>query len=137
MAGKYKEIEEKVDAAGGILAITMEQIRDAAGYSKLGVNVVHEISQGLKGVGLDHAPITLPTSSWETVLVFRQNSEANRVIQAVLRPSEGGADVIREATGSADNESADRLSQARSLVAQLADVFDLGPKNGKNKASNA
>lgn len=131
MANKYREIEAKVDAAGGILAITMEEIRDAAGYSKLGVNVVHEMSQGLKGVGLDHAPMTLPTSSWATVLVFRQDSEANRVIQAVLRPSEGGADVIREATGSTDGAGAERLSQARALVAQLADVFNLGPKNGK------
>src|SRR6266481_6880872 len=113
MANKYREIEAKVDAAGGILAITMEEIRDAAGYSKLGVNVVHEMSQGLKGVGLDHAPMTLPTSSWATVLVFRQDSEANRVIQAVLRPSEGGADVIREATGSIDGAGAERLSQAR------------------------
>jgi hypothetical protein len=128
MAANYKAIGEKVDKAGGIIAVTMEEIRDAAGLKKLGVNVVDEISRGLKGVGLDHAPAKLPTSSWETVLVFRQNSEANRVIQAVLHPGEGAAEVIRDAVGTPDASGAERLAQARALAAQLADLFGISKR---------
>ena len=92
---QFAAISQRVDVGGGVVAIGMEELRNAAGYGKLGKFVSQEISRALKGVGLDHAPAELPTYAWQSVLLFRPSCEAAGVIHAVLNPSPDGADRIR------------------------------------------
>jgi len=57
----WDEIKQIVEKNGNVATLTMEQLRDAHGASKLGVNVRAEISSTLAGMGLGHVPQELPT----------------------------------------------------------------------------
>ena len=109
----FDELSKKVDSSGGVVTTTMGNLRDAAGYGKLGVHVVKQISQTLAGKGLGHYPDSLVADQRELIRVYRLGSQIAELIEAVLDPSEANDQVLRDRAG---GEDARILGAVRRLV---------------------
>ena len=107
------EIKEAVVANGNVLTVRMEDLRDAYGALRAGVNVRKDIAKKLAGVGLGHYPTELPAYQHEYVRLFTLGSPVHDLINAVLDPTEGNDEVLRSA---AAGEASDVLAQVRALV---------------------
>jgi len=115
MAEDYEALRGKVEANGGLLATTMEVLRDAHGKGKLGVHVRSAISGRLAANGMGHVPAELPTYQHEEVRLFRLGTPIADTVNAVLHPSGAGDQVLRQTAGST---AQDTLKQIRELVCE-------------------
>jgi hypothetical protein len=84
----WDEIKQIVEKNGNVVTLTMEQLRDAHGASKLGVNVRAEISSTLAGMGLGHVPEELPFYQNEQVRVYKNGTPVGDLIATVLMPGQ-------------------------------------------------
>src|SRR5882757_3964454 len=109
----YDEIAEQVDASGGLYVTRMEELRDAHRAGRLGVNVREAISDRLRSRGIGHLPGELPSYQEEEVRLYRLGDPIGKVIEAVLRPSDTGDQVLRHGVGST---ATDILAKVRALA---------------------
>jgi len=112
---RFDVILQEVSDAGDITVLPMWQLRDAGGWSKLGVNVVHALSNMLDEVGLGTLPVgaSLPLDQMGQVRIYRQRSSLGSLVEAVTSPSGKGDEVLRRLTADDANEV---LDQIRELV---------------------
>lgn len=112
MQNLFQEVEDE----GGITVVAMWQLRDAAGWDKLGVNVVADIAALLDQHGMGTLPTheTLPLSRNSSVRVYSKGSRVGDLVEAVARPSGQGDRVLRAA---GTNDADDVLDRIRTLVA--------------------
>ncbi len=105
----------ELDADGGLKVLPMWQLRDAAGWDKLGARVVVDIANLLAQYGMATLPAgaQLPVSQHDSVRVYSQRSRIGSLIEAVLQPSGKGDQVLREA---ATNDAGDVLDRIRTIV---------------------
>lgn len=115
MFGTFEELRKAVEANGGLMVVTMYDLREAHGAAKLGVHVRREISGGLAAVGLGHFPHELPSYQEEKVRVFRRGTPIADLVDAVLSPSDFGDERLREAGG---NQATEILKEIRQLVCE-------------------
>src|SRR5689334_9009415 len=93
---EFDDIAAQIKSNGGVEAMRMETLRNAAGYGKLGKYVVEEIGNELRRRGLGTAPDPLPTTNaWEVVMVFELGSTVEKVVHAVREPSSEGVASLR------------------------------------------
>jgi hypothetical protein len=109
----YQEIRDAVEEDGGLIVTTMEVLRDVHGVGKLGVHVRKGIDDRLGSMGLGHLPYELPSYQHEEVRIYRLGSEIAKVVEAVIRPSAEGDELLRSSLGT---EAQRLLSQVRELV---------------------
>jgi hypothetical protein len=107
------EVKAAVESNGGVLTIKMGDLRDAYGKGRLGVHVRSGIGKSLNGIGLGHYPDPLTDSQFDLVRLYKLGSPVADLVGAVLHPSPGGDQVLREATG---GEATGILAQVRELV---------------------
>ncbi|MEW6048431.1 MAG: hypothetical protein AB1609_18465 [Bacillota bacterium] len=130
-------IAQRVREHRGLLSVTMGELRDAAGFGKLGSNVVQRISQELANRGIRHFPRHLPTYQWEVVRLYESDSVAARLIKAAVTPGREEDEVLRKAlsvwqrrnsVGTApDNgqeESREPIERIRELLMEAVDLID-------------
>jgi len=84
----WDEIKQKVEQNGNVVTLTMEELRNAHGAYKLGVNVRAEITNILAGMGLGHIPEVLPTYQNELVRLYKKGTPIGDLITVVLNPGE-------------------------------------------------
>lgn len=84
----WEEIKQSVEKNGNVMTFTMEQLREAHGAARLGVNVRAEIKSTLAGMGLGHIPQELPTYQNEQVRVFKNGTPVADLIVTVLMPGQ-------------------------------------------------
>lgn len=84
----WDEIKQTVEKNGNVATLTMEELRDAHGAAKLGVNVREEISSTLRGMGLGHVPQVLPSYQNEQVRVYKNGTPVGDLIATVLMPGQ-------------------------------------------------
>jgi len=84
----WDEIKQKVEKNGNVVTLTMEELRDAHGAAKLGVNVLAAIAGTLAGMGLGHVPEELPTYQNEQVRVYKKGTPVEDLIDTVLTTGE-------------------------------------------------
>src|SRR5687767_9469501 len=89
------ELKEAVVANSNVLTVKMEELRNAYGALRAGVNVRKDIAKKLAGAGLGHFPNELPAYQHELVRVFTLGSPVHDLINAVLDPNEGSDEVLR------------------------------------------
>lgn len=104
-------IRDDVEAHDDVLTLRMAHVRDAHGAGRLGVHVRDAISKRLAGLGLAHYPVQLPDGQDEMVRVYKQGSATADLIDAVLVPSEGHDDELRQAIGGNPQEIIDRIRE--------------------------
>jgi hypothetical protein len=114
-----QDIAVDCDEEGGVVCLTLGELRDAVGAGKLGRWVLESISEELAAAGLGYFPKHLLDNNEEprqhqAVRVYRKGaSTLSRVIDAVLAPSSRGDEVLRE-LGS--DEARETLAKVRRLV---------------------
>jgi hypothetical protein len=108
-----EELLAKVEANGGILTVTMLELRDAHGAGRLGEHVRSNISNALKSRGFRHYSPDLPGSQYESVRIYKAGSPVDELIAAVLTPGQKGDEKIRSAINNTDQEV---LRKIRELV---------------------
>lgn len=109
----YDDLVQAVESNGDLQTTSMETLRDLHQAGRLGVHVVAGIQDKLASHGLGHFPEPLPNYQHETVRIYKQGSQVAKIVDAVLRPSETGDKVLREA---ANVDTAEKLQQIRELV---------------------
>lgn len=106
-------LSDEVDKSDGIVAKQMYDLRTSLGWGRLGSGVIVQIHDQLAGKGLGHAPDPLPLDQGSMILIYRLGSEVAKLVQAVQRPSNRGADDLRAA---ATRGGAEVLAQIKALV---------------------
>jgi hypothetical protein len=110
----FENLREEVVANGGIVAVSMGRLREAAGYGRLGKYVVQEIDGKLRSHGLGHSDLSSDNQS-DMVYVYVMGGEVERVLDAARNPSTEGAQKLRVAVGEGENAS-EVLRRIRSLL---------------------
>ena len=112
---RFEAIVQEVSDAGNVAVFEMWQLRDAGGWSKLGVNVVKALSNMLDEVGLGTLPVgaPLPLDGMGQVRIYRQRSNLGSLVEAVTSPSGKGDEVLRRLTS---DDASEVLDQIRELV---------------------
>lgn len=110
----YDELAQVIESRHGVMTCLMQELRDAHGAGKLGVNVVANISDALEHRGLGHFPDPLPVNQWEKARIYRRGTPVGDVIRAVLAvDDEKSDDVLRSIAGNTGN---DIIKKIRELV---------------------
>lgn len=114
-----KRIASDCDDGGGIIRVTLGDLREAVDAGKLGRWVLQEISEELAAAGLGYFPKALlddneePRQHQEIRVYRRGASTLARTIDAVLDPSSRGDEVLRDL---GNDETRETLAQIRRLV---------------------
>jgi hypothetical protein len=113
----WSELRADIAAEGDISVVYAWQLRDAAGWAKLGPNVIVDIANQLELNDLGTLPRggRLPLSQNEGVRVYLKDSRLGQVVEAVLSPSAKGDDLLRE-IGSNSSDAAVVLDRIRTIV---------------------
>lgn len=111
---KYKDLDElreivEQDEHKSVFHTHMLGLRDSVGAGKLGKYVRQKISDELKGRGLGHLPSDLPENQWDEVVIFKLGSKVAKVIDAVQKPNEHSAKVLRELVANTAKEKLDEI----------------------------
>ena len=109
----WEELQDFVGQRGDVASVEMIVLRDIHDVKKLGIHVVTQISNKLKGVGLGHYPTDLPLYQEEYVRLYRLGTPTAELIGAVLDPSEENDAKLREIGSNGATELLDRI---RALV---------------------
>ena len=112
---KFVALREEIEARGGLARLPMWRLRDAAGWDRLGVNVVKDIANKMARAGLATLPTVdiLPYSQDAVVRIYVVDSRVGQVVDAVTKPSRKGDDLLREI---GMDDAADVLNAVRELV---------------------
>lgn len=114
-----KGLASDVDDAGGVLALTLGELRDAVGAEKLGKLVMERIKNELKSAGLGYFPREVLEANeaprqTQAIRIYRLgNNSAARAISAVLNPTPAGDQFLSDL---AANPAQDILARIRELV---------------------
>jgi hypothetical protein len=114
-----KNIAAECDEEGGVISVTLGDLRVGVGAGKLGRWVLENIREELAATGLGYFPKDLLDDNEEPrqhqkIRIYRKGpGTAARAIEAVLEPSDRGDEVLRE-LGSDDTREI--LVQIRRLV---------------------
>lgn len=98
--------------------MTMEQLRDAHGSAKLGVNVRDEISNALAGMGLGHVAQVLPSYQHEHVRVYKHGTPIGELIDTVLTPGQSNDTKLTGQVGDKAVDHAAIVEKIRELVSE-------------------
>jgi hypothetical protein len=114
MDESYQELRAKVEADGGLRVVTMRDLRNVEGVSRIGSQVPGKISQRLGSHGMGHVPALLPNSQNSPVRLYLLGTPIADAVDAVLDPTPKGDEILR---GVGDSEAReDRLRQIREIV---------------------
>src|SRR3954454_5683188 len=91
----YEDLRDAVAASEGLLAISMEQLRDIHGAGRLGVHVRDAISSSLARYGLGHFPEELPSYQEQYVRIFQLGTPLADLVHAVLDPTPSRDEILR------------------------------------------
>jgi len=97
------------DEAEGVGTFEMWQLRDAMGYSKLGSNVVDEISEELNRRGIGHVPEDLGLSQYDKARLYLRSTPIGKFLDMAIAPSYEGDIKLRESETDASREILDKI----------------------------
>lgn len=112
----WDEIKAEVEKNDNVLTTSMEALRNAAGASRLGVNVRDEISSTLAGMGLGHIPTDLPGYYYEPVRLYKRGTSVGKIIDTVLEPGEQNDKQLVDKLGDEGVDYAAVVERIRELV---------------------
>lgn len=80
---RIEELRSKVESNGGILTLSMVEIREVAGARRLGSNIRADLGKALRKAGIGHNPEILPNNQFALVRLYLQDSPLPRIIEAL------------------------------------------------------
>lgn len=111
---------------GGLLEVSMEEVRKACGVGRLGVLVRQRIAEvDLPSEGLGYLPEgELPKYQHEHVWLYTRNSPVGHLVSAVLRPSREGEKRLRAAAESGGSRAEEQLREVREALAAIVEALE-------------
>lgn len=87
----WNEVESAVNNHDGVVVVTMETLRDIAGYGRLGSTVRAQIIKSLSDIGI-HAITNgdLPNDSHANVIIYKEGTPAGDFIDLISSVAQGG-----------------------------------------------
>ena len=82
----FREMRNDIREAGGFMVATMKDLRDAAGYNRLGCNVILEIQDELRSRKIRWYP-RLRADQGEMVWLYLPSSPMQKLLRYVRQPS--------------------------------------------------
>lgn len=80
-----EQIRQRVVDAGGVLVVTMEELREAHGSGRLKHLVLDAIRRGLEAVGLRWLPVgDLPADQRQTIILYLPQTRAGQLIELAI-----------------------------------------------------
>lgn len=118
---QFDKISEDLDSSGGVMCVSMENLRDAFGVAKLGVHVVDSIKKELTKRGIGYYPETLSKYQHECVRLYRKGSDVDKLFTAMthlrtyefMEENEQNDEIIKNIINS---NYEDMVSQVRAIV---------------------
>lgn len=110
------EIRQRLESQGNVMTVTMEELREANESGKLGIHVRSEISKALRGMGIGHVPVELPSYQQELVRLFKLGTPVGDLISTVLTPGQATDVQVVEALSGDDSQYAEIIAKIRDLV---------------------
>ena len=104
----FEELKSNLTSNGGVMSITMEELRDAHGVFRLGVHVRKNIHDRLQGMGIGHYPELLPEYQDKRVRLYTLGGPVANAM----------ADLLTNLTDEADQRIRERLSANNEYVLQ-------------------
>ena len=114
----WDAVKTKVESAGGVVTVTMEELRDASGAGKLGVHVRGEISRTLASMGFGHVPTELPSYQQELVRIYKRGTPIGDLIETVLTPGGQNDQKLSERFAESGPDYAAMVAKIREFVAE-------------------
>jgi len=106
---KRSDIVPTLEEQENLLTLTMQQVRDAWGYAKLGIHVRRQISNDLRGMGIGHYPVDLPEYQHQFVRLYKLGTSVARIHEAVLNPSVENDHELRQMAGGDARATLDKI----------------------------
>lgn len=113
---KVESIRARVVEAGGVLTISMKELKEMYGAGRLGVQVRERIGEGLNYNQLYFLG-ELPNDEREEVRLYLKGSKAGRIVEAVGSVGAAGDQRIR------DFAFGDEASEVNSLARDIREVL--------------
>jgi len=114
MFNTVDEIKAAVTQNDGVLTVTMEQLREAHKYGRLGPHVKKSIGDSLAKNGLGYFP-DLGDYQHQTTRIYQLGTPVADLVSAVLNPTPTNDAKLRKAAGGDDDEI---LAKVRALVCE-------------------
>ncbi|WP_406153174.1 hypothetical protein OG217_05610 [Streptomyces sp. NBC_01023] len=83
----WADLDQTVRDRGGVLRVSMRDLRYLSGYERLKVRVLEQIKSQLADLGIGFLPEDLPGDQNAYVVLYKTGSEAGAVIDAVRNGS--------------------------------------------------
>ena len=113
---EFEDVKAYVESKGNIATIPMKVIKPILkGCQSLGHRQRKNISDGLKGVGLDHRPKEVPTVH-EVLRVFKQGTKVYDLIYAAEGKGEKDDEALKKILEASPNAS-DKIAEANDTSA--------------------
>lgn len=116
----FNDVSELRDIAEGepVVVVTLEQLRDALGYRRIGTLVLAEMKQKLAGSGLGYFPRDIldnnsSPSQYEEIRVYLKDSNVGKIVESVFEPTVAGDTFL---AGFNDNSDTSTLEEIRRLL---------------------
>ncbi len=117
----FTELRASVEERGGILAVSMADVRDAGEAKRLRGNVRERLERALQNEGLGHLPPEpLPNDQNKDIRVYSRNSDLGEIVEAVLLPTDVGDERLRAAAGSEAGQAVEQLEAIREILDEAA-----------------
>ncbi len=110
-----QEITDMLAENENMVTLSMEQVRDAWDYGRLGVHVRRQVSNDLRGMGIGHYPRKLPEYQHEPVRLYKLGTPVADLIDAVLHPSEDNDAALRQVIA---EDAQQILNQVKAIVCE-------------------
>jgi len=126
----WDDLDAAVLANGGVLRVSMLDLRQTSSKSRLKSLVVAEIEKELKNKGIGHLPAVLPRSQHEHAVLYKMGEPIGQVISAIQNEvtSEDAAKTLRQLNTSdqvqAAAEQDTRLSGLAEKVDELGELVE-------------
>lgn len=133
--GRYEKMKEKVQDSGGVHVVTLGELREAIGISRLGPYVLADIATQLHQEGLDYFPAAslddnaAPRQWHEVRLVLRDSSSPiYKAMKAIEDPTEDGdaflVDLGTSAPAATAARAEGRLERVRGALQDAIAILD-------------
>lgn len=114
------ELRDILTDGDALQVVSLQSLRQAIGYKKLGPLVLETVGQKLAGQGIGYFPPEVIDDNdlprgWQEVRVFLTDSPLGKTVKAILDPTESGDRRLME-LAEGDSATADKLEQIRAIL---------------------
>ena len=111
VASDFQSIRAELDNKGGVLSLSMEQLRDAYDVMRLGVQVRQGIHDKLESMGIGHYPKELPVYQDNWVRLYTLGSPFANMLKDLEDISEEADQRLRDTVLSDHGETIKRMKE--------------------------